>query len=293
MVNRDIGPPAAHPVRGWRIAAYRTTMWIVELSRRFTTLLDSLFEAINLGLLRPGDIDGVVSRSYAEHADFYKPQDYRPPFADEESALAVDLRKRSTGTRLLDAFCGQGREARTFAEVGFDVTGIDRLPAMIDRARVYAESADFEANFIIADFDTFESETRFHVVYTSTWMFSTVQTVDRRRRFLIKCRDLCEPGGLVVISYKIRPTDQRIRYQMRHFIAKAISYLTFGNRSVEIGDRLYYGLFWHHFEEHALDAELSSLGLSPVQRVVASDSGELVFRVLGVGPSITPETAGA
>ncbi len=50
--------------------------------------------------------------------------------------------------RLLDLCCGPGRHAAALAERGYDVTGIDRDPAVIERAR---EVCGSRATFIQAD----------------------------------------------------------------------------------------------------------------------------------------------
>ena len=281
----DSGRLPEAPARGWRVRGYRVLGGIDTLARSAADLVEHCVEGLRLGLLRPRDVERIVFDSYAAQPDFYDPSNYQPPFGMDELELAQELRALAPGNRLLDAFCGQGREARAFAEAGFDVVGIDRLQIMIDRATRYAEGVGFAAQFIVADFDSYQSESPFDVVYTSTWMYSTVQTRARRLEFLRQCRRLCAPGGLIVISYKTRSPEQRYRFLVKHVVARIAALLTRGNRSVELGDRLYYGLFWHHFDEDALNKELRDSGLTALRRRVVNRE-ELVFCVVSASAPI-------
>lgn len=276
-------PPCPKGSR-WRLGGYRAATRLVELARRASNMMDVCAEGVSLGLLRPGDVERVVFDAYDAEPDFYDPASYRPPFETEEVAIARELRALASGDRLLDAFCGQGREARTFSEHGFDVTAIDRLPVMVARAEHYAAKAGFLARFIVADFETYAPDSGFDVVYTSAWMYSTFQGRERRLRFLRRCRSLCAAGGLIVISYKTRLPEQRLHFRLRHALARTTSVLTQGNQAVELGDRLYYGLFWHHFDEAVVTEELSHAGLDTVL-VRNPKDGQLVTRVLRPTPA--------
>ncbi|MBK9248692.1 MAG: class I SAM-dependent methyltransferase [Ignavibacteria bacterium] len=57
---------------------------------------------------------------------------------DEEASKAIDLFRSKTkladGSRVLDLCCGTGRHAKSLAECGFDVTGIDNSHYFINKA---------------------------------------------------------------------------------------------------------------------------------------------------------------
>ena len=65
--------------------------------------------------------------------------EYEPLFSLErdrkEVARLIDLLGLPSGTRVLDAPCGQGRHAHLLAEAGFDVTGLDYSPHLLANAR--------------------------------------------------------------------------------------------------------------------------------------------------------------
>lgn len=66
---------------------------------------------------------------------------------DELAALVHDVRV----ARALDVGCGTGTQSRWLAELGFDVTGVDVVPAAIARAQKRLGDAGLSARLIVAD----------------------------------------------------------------------------------------------------------------------------------------------
>ena len=58
-----------------------------------------------------------------------------PHGSDPIPAHVLDFAKRMTGNRLIDVGCGPGIDARRFASLGLQVTGIDYSAAMIEAAK--------------------------------------------------------------------------------------------------------------------------------------------------------------
>lgn len=80
--------------------------------------------------------DGVRAEAYArlEFANTY-----HLAFRDLSAIFAQQVR----GRRALDFGCGAGRSARFLRRCGFEVSGIDVAPAMIDKARKLDPSGDY------------------------------------------------------------------------------------------------------------------------------------------------------
>ncbi len=254
----------------WRRRAVRPFLSILDISkscwRPIRQIVEPvamlLYEAATLGVLRRSDVDQMVSATYDSRPQFYDPRVYRLPY---EERMLPTLQSLAPGKRLLDAFCGQGREAELLAAAGFSVTAIDRLPWMIEAARQYAIEKGFQSTFITADFAEFDASPRFDVVYTSCWMYSTCQGNDRRAAFLKKCRTLCTDDGLIVISTVDRPARKVAASCLRFLLTKFAALLTLGNLRSEFGERTYTGLFWHHFSETSVRREVSAAGLNVLQ----------------------------
>ncbi|PAY20096.1 hypothetical protein CKO51_07525 [Rhodopirellula sp. SM50] len=250
----------------------------------FLPAIAFLLEAISIGLMRRRDVADMVAKTYASRPEFYDPDRYQLP---HESRMLPTLLKHRSSCRLLDAFCGQGREAKWFADAGYQVTAIDRLDWMIDRAKRYAVEAGFSADFIAEDFDTFDPPETFEVVYTSCWMYSTVQGVDRRREFLKQCDRLCSEDGLAVVSYVNQRASSKAGAWVRFCIAKSVAWLTAGNVRTEFGERIYTGLFWHHLSDATARREVDVAGWQ-IAEIIAGNGMDPTFLFLSRRRRETP-----
>ncbi|MFW2405414.1 MAG: class I SAM-dependent methyltransferase [Gammaproteobacteria bacterium] len=248
---------------GWRIGVARRVgvlsvpfEWLV----RFVRIIES---AIPIGLLRRSDIGRIVHMAYAEAPDFYDPDKYRIRYEEQLLPLIERSVGAANGRRLLDLYCGHGREAEIFSRTGFDVFAVDAQPAVIERARQYAREAGFAAQFTIADIDSWSPADRnWDVIYTSLWMYSTIPDRDSRVDWLRRLSGWLAPGGCMIIS--ITPWSSGYAAALRHAVAWIVRILTLNPRRPELGDRFHTGLFWHDFTSSALHAELAAAGMQVV-----------------------------
>jgi len=168
---------------------------------------------------------------------------------------------------MLVAFCGKGRESEIFSRSGFKVTGIDREPFMIDDAIQFSKERDYAANFECANFDDYQPDSPYDIVYTSTWMYTTYVDAHDRLGFLNRCRNLCAEDGVIVISYCIR--KESFFDSLLHFITRTISLVTFSKGKTIKGDRIERGLFWHYFTNSEIEKELDAAGMKTTFRLTA------------------------
>ena len=273
----------AVPLRSWRT---RLAFWLcqrrpknwsrVRLIRLFQRCHSELTSSVIVGLLRPTEMDDIVAEGYRQNVAFYDSRTYD---RSHDSQLIGALQEHKTAGRLLDAFCGQGREAQLLADAGYTVTGLDNLQPMIDGARSLAAENGFEAEFILGDFQRFQPDQAFDVVYTSIWMYSTLQSRSRRIRFLQKCVELCRPDGVVVVSFDPRQNVAPVR-MAEHMLVKTIAFLTGGNRHAEPDERFTTGgLFWQCHEESRVVRETQTVGMELLE-IVHSDDNKLTALLL-------------
>lgn len=84
------------------------------------------------------------------HAPHYDKNTFTAWTATEVSFLE-NLFKLPSGSRILDVGCGTGRHSVELAKRGYQVTGVDISPGMLDVARKKAGEAGVEVEFIEAD----------------------------------------------------------------------------------------------------------------------------------------------
>jgi len=104
---------------------------------------------------------------------------------------ALDLR---AGERVLDVACGNGNAALAAARRFCQVTGVDFVPALLDRARRRADAEGLEVTFQEADAEAlpFPDESFDVVVSTCGAMFAPDQ--EQTARELLR---VCRPGGRI------------------------------------------------------------------------------------------------
>lgn len=103
-----------------------------------------------------------VFRDYAYYYNvFYRDKDY----TSESRQVDVLLKKYGNGIRkLINYGCGTGRHDIALSGLGYDCTGIDMSPLMIEIARKNSAGANTNVNFSIADIRTYEPTEKFDAV---------------------------------------------------------------------------------------------------------------------------------
>src|SRR5437016_5447581 len=113
--------------------------------------------------MRPGPEPDPPLRPY-ERGDAYDARFERLERAGidvhGEANLVESLLRERGGTRVLDAGCGTGRVAIELARRGFQVTGVDIDPTMLDSARRKAP----ELRFLLRDLATLDLREHFDAV---------------------------------------------------------------------------------------------------------------------------------
>ena len=102
------------------------------------------------------------------------------------------------GSRMLDIGCGKGRHAQAIAEKGFDVTGIDISPAMIEEAgKLEKDNLHFYVHDMRLPFRINYFQYVFNF-FTSFGYFNTLR--EHQDAIRTMCAAL-KPGGCLVIDY--------------------------------------------------------------------------------------------
>jgi SAM-dependent methyltransferase len=149
---------------------------------------------------------------YAGYYDrFYATKDYA---AECDLIEAVwDRHSGLSSRRLLDIGCGTGSHAIELARRGWNVTGVDRSPAMLGEARAKARQANVELRFIQSDARDFDAGGPFDI---ALMMFAVIGYLgDDIPAALATVRRHLAPGALFLFDcwygpavLKQRPSDR-------------------------------------------------------------------------------------
>jgi len=121
------------------------------------------------------------------------------PASREQARLVKRLLAVRRGARVLDIPCGQGRLTVPLAEMGLDITGLDRTAVYVRKARRAAREAGVKARFICGDMRTIAYDGAFDAAFNwfSSWgYFSDADNA----AVLERIREALRPGGRFLLD---------------------------------------------------------------------------------------------
>lgn len=221
---------------------------------RFFLGMSRLFQNLPIALLRPDDMVEINRRKYLRPGRGTYSWNHEQLAdagltSDEKSLLEKLPVKRG---RLLILCVGIGREAIPMAKMGFQVTGIDFIPQMVERAGKNAEQRGVKIEGMVQEISSLDMpEETFDVAWLSAGMYSHIPTRMRRVAMLKNINATLKTGGYFLCEFYFdnfnysSPKIDRIR--------KLFALLTLGNRWYEHGDMI--GNFGNMEFSHAFSSE--------------------------------------
>lgn len=140
-----------------------------------------------------------------ENEDFW--HDFYPFMFPPERFLAAkdDVSRIVTLTQcgggcLLDLCCGPGRHAVEFARCGFRVTGVDRSPFLLKRAREHASEAGIPIEWVMEDMRSFIRPAEFDLVCNLFTSFGYFREEQDNLRVLRNIHQNLKENGVLVLE---------------------------------------------------------------------------------------------
>ena len=119
--------------------------------------------------------------------------------AEEQVEKIIEL-AGVKGGNVLDLCCGPGRHSVVLARRGFFVTGVDRSPFLLEKAKVRAKAEGVSVDWVQQDMREFSRPGHFNLVIN---MFTSFGYFDDRKDDLLVLRNIYEslvPQGVCVID---------------------------------------------------------------------------------------------
>ena len=214
---------------------------------------DNLIEFSRQTYAQPDDVDSWAEESLVDSG-----------LTKDEQAFVQALPTKNGKLLLLGV--GGGREAIPLSQMGFQVTGVDFVEAMVDKAQQNAikrgesiEGLVQEISQLALPPDTYD------VVWMSRAIYSSVPTRKRRVAMLHTIANALKPGGYLICQYHQDPQYNLSKKEV--FIRRLIATCTCGNRDFEPGDILWFNIeFTHAFSsEDEVQSELAAGGFDVIQ----------------------------
>lgn len=121
---------------------------------------------------------------------------------EPDGPFFLELAQRIGGA-VLEIGCGTGRITIPLAKQGIDITGLDIVPQMIERAK--AKANGLPVQWVTADARSFHLGRPFRLIFESGAAFQHLLTRQDQEPFLACVREHLEPDGRLVIG-SIIPT---------------------------------------------------------------------------------------
>ena len=104
----------------------------------------------------------------------------------------------SSGIKVLDIGCGEGKDAVYMAQKGYDVTAFDLTENGIRKTLALAGEKGVSVNAYVDDINTFEAQGQFDIIYST----GTVQYLfdGNKKEFFDKIEKMTKPGGIVYFN---------------------------------------------------------------------------------------------
>jgi SAM-dependent methyltransferase len=121
---------------------------------------------------------------------------------------------RALGGPLLDLACGTGRMALRLAAQGYQVTGVDITPEMIEWARRKATKQAISIEWVVADARTFQLQKQFSFIYMLENVFQFFLMREDQQAMLARVCEHLLPEGCFL--FETRNPNPRNLLEVRH-----------------------------------------------------------------------------
>ncbi len=150
--------------------------------------------------------------------------------------LLTEQWARSLGGPLLDLACGTGRMALRMAELGYQVTGVDITPEMIEWARQKAAKQGLSVDWVVSDARTFHLQKQFPFIYMLENVFQFFLTREDQEAMLARVREHLLPEGCFL--FETRNPSPRNLLEVRH--PEGAKYATPDGGQLVVTDQQHY-----------------------------------------------------
>ncbi len=228
---------------------------------RFLIRVGAFVQSLAVAVMRPAELVAVSRQRYTspDVVDSWGEKEWVDSGLDDDETTIMDKIPLKQG-RFLILGLGGGREAIDLARKGFEVTGVDFVSEMVEKAKENASRSGVSIEGVVQEFSTLDMPVgSYDIVWISEIMYSCIPTRKKRVETLKQISKLLKPGGYFVCQCAYNPNH---RSRKGELIRKAFAFLTLGNFWYENGDALWSNMeFIHTFtSEDELRSEVAESG---------------------------------
>lgn len=149
--------------------------------------------------------------------EFADPVNYDMEDAGDTSGVSFySALAQETGSPVLELACGTGRVTIPIAKLGFQVTGLDIVPGMLDQART--KSADLSVRWVEGDARTFDLGEQYRLIFLTGNAFQAFVTNTEQAALLQRVHAHLHDNGLFAFETR-NPMFSRSENRERRFFS--------------------------------------------------------------------------
>ena len=206
---------------------------------QFLLQLGELIQSLPVAVMRPDDLIKFSRMSYAKHqkVDRWSEDTYVDSgLSIDELDMLKDIPEKTGNLLLLGV--GGGREAIPLARMGFQVTGVDFVEAMVSRAQDNAAQRGLKIDGLVQEISQLDVPAdTYDLIWLSRSMYSCVPTRSRRVKMVQSISRSLKKGGFFLCQFHWDTGHHPSR--LGTLIRRLIAVGTLGNLSDEEGDILW------------------------------------------------------
>ncbi|OGP91736.1 MAG: hypothetical protein A2Z19_00980 [Deltaproteobacteria bacterium RBG_16_54_18] len=240
---------------------------------RFLIRMGRFIQSLALMVMRPNDLVEFSRQTYAgeKMVEGFGRQDLAYPILHLDEQTLLDKLPLKKG-RLLLLGVGGGREAIPLVKKGFEVTGVDFVSAMVEKARENAARHGVQMEGLVQEISKIDVPAgAYDVAWLSAAMYSCIPTRKRRMEMLKKINKALIPGGYFICQFRWATKDGPAH--LWELVRKVVAFLTLGNLWYEKGDTLPNNIeFIHAFsKEDEVRSEFAEGGFEVLHLHIAEE----------------------
>lgn len=212
---------------------------------RFLIRIGRFIQSLAVTVMRPEELVEVSRQKYArsDTINSWGEKDWLNLGLGTDEVTLLEKIPSKKG-RVLILGVGGGREAIQLARLGYEVTGLDFIPEMVEKARENASRRGVNIEGIVQEFSELDVPAEFYnIVWISEVMYSCVPTRKRRVEMLKRIRRALRPGGYFVCQCSWNPNNGTRKGEL---LRRTFTLLTLGNFWYEKGDALWGNMEFVH-----------------------------------------------
>jgi len=235
--------------------------WRISLGR-FLIRLGRCIKSLAIMAMRPDDLVEFSRQFYLRpnQLSYWSSEDFLDQGLTSLERALLEKTPLRQG-RLLLLGVGGGRDAIALANQGFEVTGVDFVPEMVQRAQENAARRGLQLAGMVQEISSLNLPPEsYDLAWIAREMYSCLPTRERRIAMLRRVHRALRPGGYFVCTFHWQHPGRfspRVEWARRLF-----ALLTLGNRGYEPGDILWLDAEFIHafFQEADLRGEFAAGG---------------------------------